>query len=163
MENVTTDKALNLVKLCVGADTVEDLAEWQAHLIDTRRTEGLDPRPRHVTRQWPRRDGEIFRSSGQHGSLYWVIRGLILVRQRIDTFEECRGEDGILRCGIVLDPTLMRVETRRRKVFQGWRYLPPGDAPPDLGPWRAAPARRSRLPAALEAALDTVGVVEPVR
>ncbi|MEL6266615.1 MAG: DUF1489 domain-containing protein [Pseudomonadota bacterium] len=167
MEKTGGPGPLNLVKLCVGADTIEDLAAWQAHLATTRTAAGLPPEPRHVTRQWPRRAAEIL-GQGEagpgkgSGSLYWVIRGLILVRQRITALEETPGEDGIIRCGIVMDPQIVRVESRPRRVFQGWRYLTGADAPPDLGIWRADSqddgAASAALPRELEVALDALGV-----
>ncbi|MEL7138036.1 MAG: DUF1489 domain-containing protein [Pseudomonadota bacterium] len=161
-ESQRTLSALNLVKLCVGADTIEDLAEWQAHVSATRKAAGEDPRPRHVTRMWPRREAEIVGTEGARGSLYWVIRGLILVRQPILGFEEVREEDGIRRCAIMLDPGLMRTETRPRGPFQGWRYLETKDAPPDLGPWRGARAGGPQpLPVHLEAELSAMGVLQP--
>lgn len=156
--------ALGLQKLCVGAATIGDLATWQASVSARRSAAGLDPRPRHVTRQWPRRAPEILAPDGRRGSIYWVIAGAILVRQRIEAFEEERGEDGVPRCAIVLDPTLVRVEARPRKAFQGWRYMDPADAPADLGAWipeerRSEAEPEGGLPHALEAALDALGVV----
>jgi hypothetical protein len=115
---------IHLVKLCVGADGVEDLVAWQA----TRAAQGLDGLPVHVTRMWPRREAEVLAG----GSLYWVFRGTMLARQRILRLEECRGGDGILRCGIVLDPEIHRTQPVPRRPFQGWRYLDAADAPPDL-------------------------------
>ncbi|MEO0820805.1 MAG: DUF1489 domain-containing protein [Pseudomonadota bacterium] len=156
MEKIATHNALNLVKLCVGADTVEDLAEWQASVTARRRQAGLDDRPRHTTRMWPRREAEILPA----GSLYWVVKGLILVRQTIVAFEENCGEDGIRRCDIVLDPELVRTETRRRSAFQGWRYLKGADAPRDLGRGRGRLAGETvSLPIALEHELSVLGVV----
>lgn len=155
--------ALALQKLCVGADAIGDLAAWQAHVSATRSAAGMDPRPRHVTRLRPRREAEILPPEGPGGSLFWVIRGLILVRQRILAFEDAIGADGVRRCAIVLDPALVRVESRPRRAFQGWRYLAPGDAPPDLGPWRAGEEVPAALPEELEAALDAIGVVTPGR
>lgn len=143
---------LNLVKLCVGAESVEDLAGWQAGRMAERRRAGLDPRPRHVTRMWPRRQDELLRG----GSLYWVIRGLILVRQRIEALEPVTGEDGIRRCAIVFDPRLIRVEARPRGAFQGWRYLAAADAPPDLPEGETG---EGALPRDLQAALADLGVI----
>lgn len=164
MENVAQPSALGLLKLCVGADTIGELAAWQASVAAKRERAGLDPKPRHVTRQWPRRATEILPADGPQGSLYWVIGGAIVVRQPIAAFEEARGEDGIVRCAIVLEPALVRVASRPRKAFQGWRYLDPADAPADLGPWRPEGRAEDRgetrndLPHALEAALDALGV-----
>jgi len=143
---------VHLVKLCVGADSVEDLADWQAARIAERAGAGLDPCPRHVTRMWPRRQDALLAG----GSLYWVVRGLILVRQRIVRLDPVTGEDGITRCALVLDPELVRVEARPRSAFQGWRYLAPSDAPPDLGDTGSGEAG---LPQDMQAALAALGVL----
>ncbi len=119
--------ALHLVKLCVGATSVRDLATWQARRVAERRAAGLDPRPRHVTRMWPRRAAEVLGG----GSLYWVIQGYVAVRQRIEAFDEVVAEDGVRRCAIVFVPALIPVALRPRRPFQGWRYLAHPDAPPD--------------------------------
>jgi hypothetical protein len=113
---------LHIMKLCVGADSVEDLAEWQKAQIKKRK------RPVCGTRMWPKRVEEVLAG----GSLYWVIKGVILVRQRIVEIAEVRDEHG-LRCGLYLDPELVRTSPQPRRAFQGWRYLEPKDAPADLG------------------------------
>jgi hypothetical protein len=65
------------------------------------------------------------------GSIYRVFKGVILCRQRI--FEvNTVGEGGEARCQITLDKTVVRVAPTPRRAFQGWRYLDPKDAPPDL-------------------------------
>lgn len=139
---------LHLIKLCVGADTVEDLAAW--HRDPGSR--GADGRIRHVTRMWPKREAEVL----DGGSLYWVIKGLVLVRQRIVALDQVDLGDGIRRCAIVLDPGLERTLPQPRRPFQGWRYLAPAEAPADLAPAQdGAPA----LPPRLQAALAELGVV----
>ena len=138
---------VNLVKLCVGAEGPEALLAWQRQS----QAQGPDGRPRHVTRMWPKRDAEILAG----GSLYWVFRGTVLARQRILRLDEVDRGDGIVRCGIVLDPELVRTEATPRRPFQGWRYLRAEDAPRDL---RAARVGEAALPAALEAALAELGV-----
>jgi hypothetical protein len=151
---------LHIVKLCVGADSVDDLAGWQAKRTAERRAACLDPRPRHVTRMRPRRAGEILGG----GSLYWVIQGYVAVRQAIDSFDEVVSEDGIRRCAIVLSPGLVRVAARPRRPFQGWRYLAAEDAPPDVAadPQHGfAEGAEAYLPAELAIALDGLGV--PIR
>lgn len=142
-----TANHVNLLKLCVGADRVEDLIEWQ----DRRRAEVPGWRTQHVTRMWPRREAEILAG----GSLYWVFKGLVLARQRILALEERRGEDGVLRCAIVLDPGIVRTEPQPRRPFQGWRYLDPEEAPRDLPKGRA---EDSDLPPAMAAALAEIGL-----
>src|SRR5690606_33434940 len=66
------------------------------------------------------------------GSLYWVIKGVVQVRQRLVGLEEGAKEDGTPCCLLVLDPKLVPVRPVPRRAFQGWRYLPAEDAPPDL-------------------------------
>lgn len=138
---------IHLVKLCVGADGVEDLLAWQAQGAARARC----GRPMHVTRMWPRREAELL----DGGSLYWVFRGAILARQRVVGLERLVGADGTSRCGLVLDAQLVRTEAAPRRPFQGWRYLPPEEAPRDLSP---AAAGEAPLPPALQAALAELGV-----
>lgn len=138
---------VHLVKLCVGADRVEDLIDWQ----NQRRVETPGWETQHVTRMWPKRADEVLNG----GSLYWVFKGLVLARQRILRLDERRGADGILRCAIVLDPAVIRTEPQPRRPFQGWRYLAPEDAPRDL---RQSGPREEALPPALAAALAEIGV-----
>lgn len=140
---------VHLLKLCVGADGVEDLAAWQT----TPAARGPDGLPVHTTRMWPKRAAEVLAG----GSLYWVFRGVILARQRVLRLDERRGADGILRCGIVLDPRLVRTEPAPRRPFQGWRYLEPEAAPRDLAQGTAAPGEAA-LPPRMLAALADLGV-----
>lgn len=138
---------VHILKLCVGAETVDDLLDWQR----TRAAQNADGLPRHVTRMWPRRAAEV--QNG--GSLYWVFKGMVLARQRILRLDEVQGVDGIVRCGLVLDPAVVRTEPQPRRPFQGWRYLKPEDAPRDL------PAMRKGddpLPPELSAALADLGL-----
>ena len=141
------DKHVHLLKLCVGAERVEDLLDWQA----SARAKGPDGLPRHITRMWPKREAEIL--SG--GSIYWVFKGLVLARQPIVRLDEYFKADGIRRCALVLDPDVTRTEAQPRRAFQGWRYLAPGDAPRDLKAGRTAEAH---LPPKLEMALAEIGL-----
>ena len=140
--------ALHLIKLSVGTTSVEDLEEWHKDP----RAKGPDGLPRHVTRMWPKREGELL----DGGSIYWVIQGLVQCRQPILRLDEVTGGDGIRRCAIVLEPGLIRTATAQKRPFQGWRYLPNSDAPPDLG---SARAKNDTLPPALSAALADIGVL----
>lgn len=65
------------------------------------------------------------------GSLYWVVNGFVCARQRILALRPLT-RDGIPHCGIVYAPELIRTLPRPHRPFQGWRYLSPSDAPPDL-------------------------------
>ena len=115
---------IHLIKLCVGAESVEDLDRWQT---DRRAASGGAP-VMHVTRMWPRREAELL--SG--GSLYWVFRGVIRARQRLLAIEPCEGADGVTRHDLVLGQDLILTAPQPRRPFQGWRYLQPQDAPADL-------------------------------
>ena len=140
------DNSLNLIKLCVGAETVQDLLDWQA----SPRSRGPDEMPRHVTRMWPKREEELLKG----GSLFWVIKGVIQCRQRIVRLDPVDRGDGIKRCGIVLDMDVVRVEATPKRAFQGWRYLEAKVAPRDL---RGGSANDD-LPPQLMAALADIGV-----
>lgn len=144
----SVDKTVNLIKLSVGTENIDDLQAWQA----TKRAQTPTGQPRHVTRMWPKREAEILNG----GSIYWVIKGVIQCRQQIIRLDEYIGQDGIRRCAIVLDPEIVRTQTSLKRPFQGWRYLPVGDAPPDLPAGRAA---EDPLPVELNRALAEIGVL----
>jgi hypothetical protein len=120
---------LHLIKLCVGAASIEDLGAWQQGRLAAQRKAGETPRLFHTTFQTPKRQPELL----EGGSLYWVIKGVIQVRQRLLGFEEGHKSDGSRCCLLLLDPALVPVRPVPRRAFQGWRYLEPDDAPPDLG------------------------------
>lgn len=148
MLGAPVDKILHLQKLSVGTESVEGLAEWQA----TKRAQAPDGLPRHITRMWPRREDELLAG----GSIFWVIKGLILARQRIVRLDAYDRGDGVARCAIVLDPELIRVAPTPKRPFQGWRYLQSADAPPDLTDARSG---EDALPPELTAALAEIGVL----
>ena len=121
--------ALHLVKLCVGCDAIEDLEEWIQIRLKEQRRAGRKPEHRHTTRMVPKRVDELL----DGGSLYWVIRGNVQVRQRLVAVRPFRDTDGIQRCHLVLEPKVIATAWQPRRAFQGWRYLVPDDAPRDLG------------------------------
>ncbi|MEZ5732106.1 MAG: DUF1489 domain-containing protein [Paracoccaceae bacterium] len=138
---------VHLLKLCVGADSVDDLLEWHR----THPSPYPTGERRHITRMWPKREAEVVAG----GSLYWVVKGAILCRQRIVRLEEITGADGIRRCGIVMDPEVVRTEAALRRPFQGWRYLDPKDAPRDLPKGRGTD---TALPEEMALALAAIGL-----
>ncbi|WP_152048164.1 DUF1489 family protein [Aureimonas psammosilenae] len=119
---------LHMVKLCVGADSVEDLQSWVRERLDAARHEGRPVEQIHQTRMQPKRESEILGG----GSLYWVIKGNVQVRQPILALRPITDGEGIRRCHIVLEPVFIATEWQPRKAFQGWRYLDAGDAPRDI-------------------------------
>ena len=71
---------LHLIKLCVGVETIEELAQWQLGRIREQKKKGKKtPELMHVTRHMPKRADDVING----GSLYWVIKGQIAVRQKI--------------------------------------------------------------------------------
>lgn len=112
--------ALHMIKLCVGAQTIEELVEW-------RRTHQAGQAWTLRTRQTPKRAAEMI----DGGSLFRVFKGVILCRQLILEVRTV-GEGAAARCEMTLDEDVVRVVPTPRRAFQGWRYLQPKDAPPDL-------------------------------
>lgn len=112
---------LHLIKLCVGADTPADLRAWR----EQRKAAGH--RPIVHTRQTPKRAAEII----DGGSLFWVFKGQVLIRQPVLAIETL-GEGQTKRCEILLADEMIRTAPQPRRAFQGWRYIEPKDVPPDL-------------------------------
>jgi hypothetical protein len=117
---------LHLVKLCVGVDCIQDLADWQQQRLKERKKKKQPLELMHITRMMPKRIDELL----DGGSLYWVIKGHIAVRQRLLELRQVT-KNGTPHCGIVYEPKLIATARRSRSPFQGWRYLDPKDAPPD--------------------------------
>ncbi len=110
-----------MIKLVVGAATIDDLLDWRAR-------NGQDSQPWILrTRMTPKRGAEMV----DGGSIYRVFKGVILCRQRILAVNTV-GEGVTARCEIGLGDDIVRVAPTPRRAFQGWRYLDPKDAPPDL-------------------------------
>ncbi len=143
---------LHLIKLCVGVDTVAELDLWRTERRMEAAVKGQSWRSIHVTHWGPKRAQEILAG----GSLYWVIKGLVQVRQRVIGFEPVSIGDGITRCAIVMDPELILTRNQPRRAFQGWRYLNAADAPADIGRYVAG---QSDLPPGLRAGLSLMGVL----
>lgn len=118
---------VHIVKLAVGADSFDDLQEWQVWQVKEAKKRKQRPNPVCGTRAWPKRADEVLAG----GSLFWVIKGVILARNPIVAIDTVHDEHGE-RCGLYLDPALVRTHPRPKRAFQGWRYLEASDAPPDL-------------------------------
>lgn len=118
---------LHLIKLCVGAESLESLSRWQNARLAAMKKRHAKPELMHVTRQTPKRAEELL----DGGSLYWVIKGQIAARQRLIDIREVRVKGGPPKCGLVYEPKLVSTLRRSHRPFQGWRYLNPKDAPPD--------------------------------
>jgi hypothetical protein len=119
---------LHLIKLCVGCDSIEDLAGWQNERLKQMKAAGTKPELFHRTFQMPKRREELLAG----GSLYWVIKGIVTVRQRLLDLREGNKPDGTPCCLLILDRKLVAVRPTPRRAFQGWRYLADDEAPADL-------------------------------
>jgi hypothetical protein len=129
---------LHLTKLAVGVRDIDHIRALQAERAQ------INPPLRHRTRNFPRRKDEVL----DGGSMYWVINGALLARQRIVDIIEDRRDDHSVCTGLVLDPELVPLVGRPTKPFQGWRYMSPDDAPADLpalGPACGVDALPARL------------------
>lgn len=128
---------LHMIKLCVGISDVETVEKNAARsnwrIVHTRMT--------------PKRAAEI----EDGGSLYWVIKGVVVCRQPILEITTV-GEGKTSRCEIKLEPTVIRTAPLGRRPFQGWRYFEPKDTPPDL-----SVAEPTDLPADLAKELRELG------
>jgi hypothetical protein len=140
---------VHLIKLCVGCDSIEDLAEWIEWKLGELRKARRKPEQFHVTRMVPKRADDLL----DGGSLYWVIKGSVQVRQRLLDIRPFVDDEGISRCRLVLRPKLVPTEWQPKRPFQGWRYLEPKDAPADL-----KAGRKDDLPPALRAELAELGL-----
>ena len=143
---------LHLLKLCVGVDTIQELDDWIKQRLKHKRKNGEKAEHIHTTRMMPKRADELIGG----GSLYWVIRGEILCRERLLAIRPFTDKDGIGRCRLVMDGKLMLVQPRPFRAFQGWRYLEHKDAPRDLD--RAAPGARS-MPEQMRRELRELGLL----
>lgn len=143
--------SLHLVKLCVGAQSIADLLSWVA----LRRTQAASIQPHvphtHVTRMTPKRAPELL----DGGSLYWVIKGQISARQRLIGVDPFVDSTGVKRCALQLDDEIIPLRPRPCRAFQGWRYLDPDDAPPDL----AGGADLGEMPEELRRELSGLGLI----
>ena len=114
---------MHLKKLSVGSASVDGLRALQAQRLTN------VGRLIHITRNRPRRVEELLNG----GSIYWIIKGVMMARQAIVDFVEAERANGSPACGIVLSPEIVTVVPTRMRIFQGWRYLEVADAPIDIG------------------------------
>ncbi|HEX8064425.1 MAG TPA: DUF1489 family protein [Allosphingosinicella sp.] len=132
---------LNISKVAVGCASLDALhARQRLRLAD-----GIVP---IVTRFRPKRADELI-----GGSIYWIVKHRIVVRQAILGFAD-REEDR--RTVIRLDPLLVTVRALPRRAHQGWRYLEAADAPLDLD---GDDSGLAGLPAELTARLAALALI----
>lgn len=137
---------VHLKKLSVGATSIDSLRGWQKRYM------AAGQPILHPTRNRPKRAAELL----DGGSIYWIIKGKMQVRQRITDLIEITRADGKPGCGIVLHPELIPVWPRQVRIFQGWRYLEASDAPEDMP---VSADGESPMPADMAAELRELGLL----
>lgn len=142
---------VHLVKLCVGADDIADLANWQAERLAEKKQLKQPQVLAHVTRMTPKRMDELLAG----GSLYWVMKGAIRCRQKFIGIEPFTDGEGTGRCRLVLDNEIVPTRRQERRPFQGWRYLDPKDAPADVKKGEA----EDDMPEEMRRALEELGLL----
>lgn len=145
---------VHILKLCVGVDRLEQLQMYQSQRLAARRKAKEAEELYHMTRHVPRRAEEV--TAG--GSLYWVIKGHIQVRQPIIRIDILDPPVDMKRCAFVLGPVLVETEWQARRPHQGWRYLRPEDAPADR-PVQRHPEEGTAPPPEMLAELKSLGLV----
>ena len=142
---------INLVKLCVGISSIEEMQAWTDFRREESRKTGKLVEHIHTTRMMPKQAQELL----DGGSLYWVIKGNIQIRQIITDIRERTDKEGIKRCDLVFEPRLIPTHWQPRRPFQGWRYLKGKDAPSDLDMREGSEA----LPPDLQLELSELGLL----
>lgn len=116
---------LSMTKVAVGCASLTALEKRQRERI-LRHAAHDDAVPVY-TRVMPKRADEMV-----GGSVFWIVRHVLVARQRILGFEEGAwgGRKGTI---VLVDPALTTVLATPKRAHQGWRYLEEPHAPPDLG------------------------------
>lgn len=141
---------LHLIKLSVGSESLVDLSRWQNARLKEKKKKRQPLLLQHVTRMTPKRADELL----DGGSIYWVIKGQIVARQKLVELKPVKKE-GKPHCALVYEPKLILVARRRHRPFQGWRYLLPKNAPPDI----TDPKSAKNLPEDLKSELAELGLL----
>lgn len=138
-----------MIKMAVGVDDVDHLIELQKSRL---KREGILA---HITRNTPKRAEEILNG----GSIFWVIKKFVRVRQRLIGFERGVNSEGKPSCALVLDPKLIRTELKEHRAFQGWRYLKSEEAPRDLKTGEGGADLQDDIPDEMASELRNLGLL----
>lgn len=141
---------VHLLRMAVRIESIAKLREIQSDRMASTKGKRLHT----FTRNVPRRIDEL--TDG--GSIYWVVKRLIRVRQEIISIEQATNDEGRKYCAIELNPDHVMLEPRRQKAFQGWRYLKPEEAPVDL-PEGAISEADTDVPPEMMAELKELGLI----
>ncbi len=119
---------IHMIKLCVGVATLDELESYRSERAHWWGADYGEDVHVHRTRTMPKRRAEM---EGQ-SSIYWVISGVIRCRQPILRLQAATDSEGRGCCDIIMAPDLVKTVPYPKRPFQGWRYLVPKDAPPDM-------------------------------
>jgi len=149
------EPSLHLIKLCVGLARLSELQAFQRERAGRKDAHTGRVEFAHITRHMPKRAAELLAG----GSLFWVMSGFIVARQKLLEFRAITVE-GKQHCAIIYDGTVIPVEPRPRRPFQGWRYLEAKDAPPDIaGADQAGVHHAGELPPEMQRELARLGLL----
>lgn len=140
---------LHMSRVAVGVGSLEELEALTRRRIGQF---GVTDAVPLLTGLAPKRADEIVAG----GSLYWIIKGMVLARQRVLGIDVIDGAPHGKRCLIRLAPEIVRTEPQPRRAHQGWRYLNPADAPADL---TSSPTGSDTLPPDVAAELKALGLL----
>ncbi|MFV3130752.1 DUF1489 family protein [Niveispirillum sp. KHB5.9] len=135
---------IHFLRLAVGADSLQSMRDWRR---DHQITWSGRPVVPTYTKRAPTRQAELL----DGGCIYWVVKGFVQCRQRFVGFDQIRDTDGSDYCRMLMDPELIETQAMPKRPFQGWRYLKPEDAPPDLAEGQGGDALPEHLLAELRA------------
>ncbi len=105
---------LHLVKLCVGVESVDQLRTYIEQRQILALSQGLSDEQIHTTRMVPTRIDELL----DGGSLYWVIKGNVQVRQKLIDIRVHKDDSGKRRCELVMEPYLHQTQLQPRRLFR---------------------------------------------
>lgn len=135
---------IHLLRLAVGADSLDSMRAW-------REQAQIPWQGRMVVPTWTKRAPKEQEALLDGGCIYWVVKGFIRCRQRFAGFDMVTEADGTAYCAMMMDSELVETVAVPKRPFQGWRYLKPDDAPPDLGEGGGGEALPEHLLAELRA------------
>ncbi|MFP6735501.1 MAG: DUF1489 domain-containing protein [Rhodospirillales bacterium] len=143
---------VHLLRMAVRVESVGHLRTIQAERMKENAKGRKKKRLFTHTRNVPKRGAELL----DGGSIYWVVKRYIRVRQNILGIESATNAKGRRYCAIELGPELILIEPRRHKAFRGWRYFRTEDVPIDL---EKSLAETEDLPPELADELRDLGLI----
>lgn len=145
---------INLLKTAAGLQEIDQLIERQRGNKFTYQGKKVTYA---YTRYMPKRADEIIESEG---SIYWIMKNRIQVRQRILGFQMTKESDDEYEwCKIIVEPQLYQTISKPKKAIQGWRYLEDKDAPKDRGIYISGSPGEDEPPVEMAEELKKLGLL----